>query len=89
MKPITESIIEQSAIETLQAQGWAYVNGKDISPEGTFTNSQRLGNRNPTAALLSIDSKHGKPVIQDLTFVIKGLSPFQAHFDDHVFVFGR
>jgi hypothetical protein len=28
MKPITESIIEQSAIETLQAQGWAYVNGK-------------------------------------------------------------
>ncbi|MEZ4958998.1 MAG: hypothetical protein R2830_04210 [Saprospiraceae bacterium] len=25
MKPITESHIEQSAIETLQAQGWAYV----------------------------------------------------------------
>ncbi len=34
MKPITESHIEQSAIETLQAQGWGYVNGKDISPEG-------------------------------------------------------
>ncbi|MCF8243761.1 MAG: hypothetical protein K9J37_02410 [Saprospiraceae bacterium] len=34
MKPITESHIEQSAIETLQAQGWAYMNGKDISPEG-------------------------------------------------------
>ncbi|MCB9336581.1 MAG: hypothetical protein H6577_00460 [Lewinellaceae bacterium] len=34
MKPITESLIEQSAIGRLQAQGWAYVNGKDISPEG-------------------------------------------------------
>lgn len=34
MKPITESIIEQSAIEILQSQGWSYANGKDISPEG-------------------------------------------------------
>jgi hypothetical protein len=32
MKPITESHIEQSAIETLQAQGWAYVNGKVNEP---------------------------------------------------------
>ncbi|MCF8243753.1 MAG: hypothetical protein K9J37_02450 [Saprospiraceae bacterium] len=30
MKPITESHIEQSAIETLQAQGWANVNGKEM-----------------------------------------------------------
>lgn len=36
MKPITENIIEQSAIEILQGLGWAYVNGKEISPEGIF-----------------------------------------------------
>lgn len=36
MKPITENIIEESAIEILQLQGWEYVNGKEISPEGLF-----------------------------------------------------
>ncbi len=36
MKPITENIIEESAIEILQSQGWQYVNGKEISPEGLF-----------------------------------------------------
>ncbi|MFN8292039.1 MAG: type I restriction endonuclease subunit R [Chitinophagaceae bacterium] len=36
MKPITESIIEESAIEILQLQGWDYVNGKEISPEGIY-----------------------------------------------------
>ena len=36
MKPITENIIEESAIELLQLQGWDYVNGKEISPEGLF-----------------------------------------------------
>lgn len=36
MKPITENIIEQSAIEILQGLGWAYVNGREISPEGVF-----------------------------------------------------
>lgn len=36
MKPITENIIEESAIEILQSQGWKYVNGKEISPEGLF-----------------------------------------------------
>ena len=36
MKPITENIIEESAIEILQSQGWEYVNGKEISPEGLF-----------------------------------------------------
>jgi len=36
LKPITENIIEQSAIEILQALGWKYVNGRDISPEGVF-----------------------------------------------------
>lgn len=35
-KPITENIIEQSAIEILQSQGWDYANGKEISPEGLF-----------------------------------------------------
>ncbi len=35
-KPLTENIIEQSAIEILQSQGWQYANGKDISPEGLF-----------------------------------------------------
>lgn len=35
-KPITENIIEQSAIEILQSQGWEYANGKEISPEGLF-----------------------------------------------------
>ena len=34
MKPITENIIEESAIEILQLQGWQYANGKEISPEG-------------------------------------------------------
>ena len=36
MKPITENIIEESTIEILQSQGWEYVNGKEISPEGLF-----------------------------------------------------
>lgn len=36
MKPLTEHIIEQSALEILQAQGWDYAHGKDISPEGLF-----------------------------------------------------
>lgn len=35
-RPITENIIEQSAIEILQSQGWEYANGKEISPEGLF-----------------------------------------------------
>lgn len=35
-KPITENIIEESAIEILQTQGWEYANGKEISPEGLF-----------------------------------------------------
>ena len=35
-KPITENIIEESAIEILQLQGWEYANGKEISPEGLF-----------------------------------------------------
>ncbi|MFN4285622.1 MAG: type I restriction endonuclease subunit R [Lacibacter sp.] len=35
-KPLTEHIIEQSAIEILQSQGWEYAHGKDISPEGLF-----------------------------------------------------
>ena len=36
MKPITENIIEQSAIEMLQSQGWDYANGRELSPEGLF-----------------------------------------------------
>ena len=35
-KPITENIIEQSTIEILQSQGWAYADGREISPEGLF-----------------------------------------------------
>lgn len=35
-RPITENIIEQSAIEILQSQRWEYANGKEISPEGLF-----------------------------------------------------
>lgn len=34
MKPITENIIEQLAIQILGSVGWEYANGKDISPEG-------------------------------------------------------
>ena len=30
MKPITENIIEESAIDILQLQGWEYTNGKEI-----------------------------------------------------------
>lgn len=36
MKPITENIIEESAIEILHSLGWEYANGKEISPEGLF-----------------------------------------------------
>jgi len=36
LKPITENIIEESAIEILQSKGWEYVNGREISPEGLF-----------------------------------------------------
>ena len=36
MKPITENIIEESAIEALKSHGWEYANGKEISPEGLF-----------------------------------------------------
>lgn len=32
MKPITENIIEQSAIEILQSQGWEYAHGTTLSP---------------------------------------------------------
>jgi type I restriction enzyme, R subunit len=35
-RPITENIIEESAIEILQSQAWEYANGKEISPEGLF-----------------------------------------------------
>ena len=41
MKPITEDIIEKSAIEILQSQGWEYANGKEISPEWTIRESAR------------------------------------------------
>jgi len=34
MKPITENNIEESAIELLHSQGWAYADGKALSPEG-------------------------------------------------------
>ncbi len=36
MKPITENIIEASAIEILQSQGWEYANGTELSPGGLF-----------------------------------------------------
>jgi len=36
LKPITENIIEEASIEILQSQGWVYINGKEISPEGLF-----------------------------------------------------
>lgn len=36
MKPITENIIEESAIEILQSQEWVYANGREISPEGLY-----------------------------------------------------
>lgn len=43
MKPITENIIEESAIEILQSKGWEYVNGKEISPEGLFCERENFG----------------------------------------------
>lgn len=43
MKPLTENIIEESAIEILQAQGWSYANGKEISPEGLFCERETYG----------------------------------------------
>lgn len=35
-KPITENIIEESAVEILQSEGWHYAHGKDISLDGLF-----------------------------------------------------
>ncbi|MBE2254769.1 MAG: type I restriction endonuclease subunit R [Ignavibacteria bacterium] len=35
-KPITENIIEESAIKMLQDLGWKYANGSDISPGGLY-----------------------------------------------------
>ncbi len=43
MKPISENIIEQSAIEILQSQGWDYALGKEISPEGLFCERDSFG----------------------------------------------
>lgn len=43
MKPLTEHIIEQSALEILQAQGWDYVHGKEISPDGLFCERENFG----------------------------------------------
>lgn len=43
MKPITENIIEESAIETLQLLGWTYANGRDLSPEGSFCERESFG----------------------------------------------
>lgn len=40
MKPTTENILEESAIEILQSQGWEYANGIEISPEGLFCESE-------------------------------------------------
>jgi len=36
LKPTTEDIIERSAIEILQSQGWGFTKGKEISTEGLF-----------------------------------------------------
>jgi len=43
LKPITENIIEESAIETLQLLGWTYANGRDLSPEGSFCERESFG----------------------------------------------
>jgi type I restriction enzyme R subunit len=43
LKPLTEHIIEQSALEILQAQGWDYVHGKEISPDGLFCERENFG----------------------------------------------
>lgn len=42
MKPITENILELSAIEILQSLGWVYINGTDISPEGQFCDRENF-----------------------------------------------
>ncbi|MCX7638679.1 MAG: type I restriction endonuclease subunit R [Cyclobacteriaceae bacterium] len=42
-RPLTEHIIEQSAIEILQSLGWEYVHGKEISPEGLFCERESFG----------------------------------------------
>jgi hypothetical protein len=36
MKPITENIIERSAIKMLKSREWDYANRRVISPEGVF-----------------------------------------------------
>ncbi len=43
MKPITENIIEEAAIKMLQALGWQYAHGKEISPEGLFCERENFG----------------------------------------------
>jgi type I restriction enzyme R subunit len=42
-RPLTESHIEQTAIELLQSQGWEYADGREISPEGSRCERESFG----------------------------------------------
>ena len=43
-KPITKNIIEKSAIELFQSQGWEYAMAKNFHPKGCFVNGKIISN---------------------------------------------
>ena len=64
-KSITENIIEESAIEILQSQGWEYANGKEISPEGLFCERENYQQIILTNRLRNAISKLNPDIPQD------------------------
>ncbi len=83
-KPITENIIEQSAIELLQLQGWAYANGRELSPEGLFCereNYQQIILTNRLRTAIAKINPHIPPDAQEAAVqkVLRIYSPVLLH----------
>lgn len=84
MKPITENIIEESAIEILQLQGWLYANGKEISPEGLFCERENFSQIILTSRLRNAIAKinpHIPPDAQEAAIqkILRIYSPVLLH----------
>jgi type I restriction enzyme R subunit len=58
-KPITENIIEQSAIEILQSQGWEYLHGSQTSPPEFPSSGGVRGGQFPSSGGVSAESGRG------------------------------
>jgi hypothetical protein len=58
-KPITENIIEQSAIEILQSQGWEYLHGSQTSPPEFPSSGGVRGDQFPSSGGVSAESGRG------------------------------